>query len=356
MRDTNGAVNISAGTVPSHATRKDYVDGLIKATVLANNAKLDTDAPSTYPLGYSTFSTTSNGFPTSFATVETTRTGIASRSFQTVTASNNAIQWVRAETAGDTWGAWAKSATDAAATGSVAGLMSAADKAKLDAAATLATANTLAYRTSTGQLRATDFIVDNTPSATSHATNKAYVDGLVTAVATAHQQALGPAGSIAQTLDRRLVTGTAQTILTSGTMHVSAVWLPKGAVVNSATYLAATVVTGLTNRWYALYDASRNLLRTTADNTAAWAAGTYLTIPFSSAYTVPSDGLYYLGICEVATTPTATRGYATTGGAPMNTAPIMNGDTSAGLTNAASTPAVGSSIASQANMPYAYVS
>jgi hypothetical protein len=125
-----------------------------------------------------------------------------------------------------------------------------------------------------------------------------------------------PNGALAVTLDRRLITGTVVPALTSGTLRLSAVWLSKGTVVTNLTYLCGTAATSLTNRWFALFDGSRNLLRTTADNTATWNAGSILTLPLSSAYTVAADGLYYVGICEVATTPTAPRGIASTTGAP----------------------------------------
>ncbi len=163
-----------------------------------------------------------------------------------------------------------------------------------------------------------------------------------------------PAGALAVTMDRRLITGTVVPALTSGTLRLTAVWLPKGATVTSLTYLCGTAATALTNRWFALFDGSRNLLRTTADNTATWNAGSALTIPLSSTYAVPTDGLYYVGICEVATTPTALRGIASSTGAGIAIAPILNGDSSAALTNAASTPATAGTITASGNLPFAY--
>jgi len=164
-----------------------------------------------------------------------------------------------------------------------------------------------------------------------------------------------PAGALATTMDRRTVGGSSIAVVPSGTMRMTAIWLAKGTVVTSLTYLAGTVGVSVTNRWFALYDLSKNLLRTTADNAAAWAAGTTLTLPLSSAYTIPSDGLYYIGICEVATTTTALRGIVVSGNA-VGISPPLNGDGSTGLTNAASTPTPGPAITVSGNLPYAYVS
>ena len=164
-----------------------------------------------------------------------------------------------------------------------------------------------------------------------------------------------PAGALGTTMDRRTVASAALPAVASGTLRLTAIWLAKGAVVTSATYVAGTAATALTNRWFSLFDASRNLLKTTADNTAAWSAGAALTIPFSSTYTVPADGLYYVGITEVATTPTALRGMGGSSNA-IGIPPILNGDSSSGLTNAASTPATAAAITASGSIPFAYVS
>jgi len=171
----------------------------------------------------------------------------------------------------------------------------------------------------------------------------------------AAQSRFAPNGALAVTLDRRYVASSSIAAIPSGTMRLSAVWLPKGATVSSITYLSGAVPVGLTNRWFALLDASRNLLRTTADDTGAWSAGSTRTLNLSSAYVIPADGLYYIGFCEVATTVTALRGYGGSGNA-TGIAPITNGDGATGLTNAASTPATSPSLTAQGSTPYAYVS
>ena len=141
-------------------------------TLLANNAKLDTDAPSTWPLGVSYMSTTSNGFGVNFGTVHTTRTGISSRSTQWVLQSSANLMKIRAETGGDTWGAWSTINVDlVAATTSVTGLMSAFDKTKLDGANSSGTAGTLVRYSDGAGLFAV-----NTPTSGGHPTTKTYVD------------------------------------------------------------------------------------------------------------------------------------------------------------------------------------
>jgi len=164
-----------------------------------------------------------------------------------------------------------------------------------------------------------------------------------------------PTGALATTMDRRTVAGSSIPVVASGTMRMTAIWLAKGTVVTSVTYLAGATAAGLTNRWFALFDLAKNLLRTTSDNTATWAAGATLTLPLASTYTVPADGLYYIGICEVATTTTALRGIGASSNS-IGISPPLNGDGPTGLTNAASTPAAGPALTVSGNMPYAYVS
>lgn len=174
--------------------------------------------------------------------------------------------------------------------------------------------------------------------------------------ATPVQLQYAPTGALAQTMDRRTLGTSSLAALTSGTMLMTAAWLPAGAVVTSATFVSGgSGAAGLTNRWFALFDLSRNLIRATADNTAVWNPGTPLTIPFATTYTVPTDGLYYVGICEVATTPTTLRGIPTSPNT-IGLAPILNGTGSTGLTTAASTPTPGPALTVSSNLPYAHVS
>ena len=193
MRDSSG--NSQFGTVVlndapagvNHATRKDYVDAALAlkldtsanlVTYLGNNTKLDTDAPSTYPLGVSYMSTTDNGFNINYGTVMTVRTGITSRTFQLVFLSVSGAMSIRAASS-DTWGAFWKPAPDTVSTAGVTGLMPGTDKTKLDAATSNNTASTLVQRNSGGDISVRRVAVTDQPTTADQATRKDYVDGVV---------------------------------------------------------------------------------------------------------------------------------------------------------------------------------
>jgi hypothetical protein len=164
-----------------------------------------------------------------------------------------------------------------------------------------------------------------------------------------------PTGALGTTMDRRYTGSAALSPSTSGTMRLSAVWLPAGSVINSITYVAATAGTAITNRWFALFSPTRALLGTTADNTATWASGTALTSNLTTPYTVTTDGLYYVGICETGTTSTSLRGIVSSTNT-ISITPNLNGDIGSGtLTNAASTPNPAPSLVGNGSIPYAHV-
>ncbi|WP_028275223.1 BNR repeat-containing protein [Arthrobacter sp. I3] len=161
-----------------------------------------------------------------------------------------------------------------------------------------------------------------------------------------------PAGAIASTLDRRIISSTVLSPLTSGTLRLNALWLPKGTVVTSLTFLCGTGATTLTGRWFALYDGAGNKLRVTADDTTGWAAGVALTLNLSSAYTVPADGTYYAAICEVATACTSLRGVTGNSNA-MSLPPALAANGAAGLTTASTAP-TSTALTGVAWLAYAY--
>jgi len=157
----------------------------LKLDVTANRAQQTavrpaTDPPSAFPLGLSYFGAgTADGYPAGLCTVATIRNAV-SRTTQTATGKIAADVWVRTETdvpAADSWTAWNKQATTDAATGSAAGLMSAADKAKLDAATAAATDGTLVTRYNGGETNFKGVYLSAAPVSASHATRKDYVDG-----------------------------------------------------------------------------------------------------------------------------------------------------------------------------------
>lgn len=174
--------------------------------------------------------------------------------------------------------------------------------------------------------------------------------------------ALAPAAALAETIPRsgggfnaNLTTG-----LATGTLRLCAIKLYQGQEITSISFLSGSqAAAGSSHLWFALYDASRSKLAVTADDTAAspWGSNTVKTMALSpSSYVVSATGLYYLGICIVATTiPTFHGASADTilNGIP----PILVGNTTdVGLTDPASAPLTAGLITASNNRAYGYVS
>lgn len=125
----------------------------------------------------------------------------------------------------------------------------------------------------------------------------------------------------------RLDSGT-NGVITSGTLYLVPIYLTAGQVVSSITFVAgSTALAASTNKWFGLYDSSRNLLAATADDTSnAWALNTAKTLNIAniasgpaSSFTATYSGLHYLSLSVSATTvPTITSG--TTANGPIATA------------------------------------
>lgn len=151
------------------------------------------------------------------------------------------------------------------------------------------------------------------------------------------------------------------TALLSGRLTLGTIGLRAGDVIRTATFLSATtaLATG-TNQWFALFDANRNRVAITNDDTStAWAANTAKTLTFATPYEVPDTGLYYLGIMVAATTVPTLAGIghlAGPGAVIANLPPIQCGSADTGLTNPASCPAQATTLTALAVVPYAYVS
>lgn len=108
----------------------------------------------------------------------------------------------------------------------------------------------------------------------------------------------GPTGALAETLPRHSVT-TASSGLAPGTLYVRSIALGAGTrVSNISVITGATAVTGLNHGWYVLLDSNRNVLAVTADQTTGvWTTiNTQYTVAVAAPYTVPTTGLYYVGV------------------------------------------------------------
>lgn len=152
----------------------------------------------------------------------------------------------------------------------------------------------------------------------------------------------GTTGSLAETLDRNYLTEVNTSALSSGRLQLQAIWLTAGMRISSISFCSATtaLATG-TNQLFGLFDVNRNLLATTNNDTStAWAANSIKTLSLTSAYVVPSTGLYYLGIMIAATTvPTLKGSTALTATQLHATTPIICGTSTTGLTTALPNPA-----------------
>lgn len=211
IRDSNGNLNANGFFTPSGGTqsvyahsltRKDYVDGLIAQQVTLagelGSSDLNTiTTPGDYYASGGANATIANNYPFNGAVGTLSVRRFHSSSIwvtQTLTIWSKNEVWVRSANSSTGWTAWMLQATTsyvdaktwsgadittgtinpariANATSSLDGLMSKADKAKLDGASSASTANTIMMTDSAGRFRV------NTPSASTDATNKAYVDG-----------------------------------------------------------------------------------------------------------------------------------------------------------------------------------
>lgn len=152
---------------------------------------------------------------------------------------------------------------------------------------------------------------------------------------------LGPTGTLAETFPRALAT-TNTSALTSGTLFLHGIYLTAGQLVSNIGIISATTAAGTpTNYFFALYDGARALRAQSANQTTtAWAANTAKTLAMTSAYRVPTSGMYYIGLMVTATTvPTIHGGPAKANAVVSSTIPILHGNSTTGLTTALPDPA-----------------
>ena len=128
---------------------------------------------------------------------------------------------------------------------------------------------------------------------------------------------------------------------TSGQLILQAIWLPAGMVISNLVAMSGTTASATqTNRWMALYDSSRNLLRQSTDQTTtALAANTLYTAPITS-FTTTYSGIHYIGLMTTATTVNSWVGATAAANAAIrNQAPILTGTSTTALTTTAPNPA-----------------
>lgn len=164
---------------------------------------------------------------------------------------------------------------------------------------------------------------------------------------------LARTGAVAETFSRA-GTPISAVATTSGNGIYAAINLVQGQVINNIGLVTnSTAAVTPTHAVAGIFSPAKAKLATSADLlTAAWAANTEVVVPLTAPFTVPVDGVYYIGFEIVAGTPPTLSGVA--GQAALNAlAPVVAfGDTTA-LTTALPATATVSAGASQI---YAYVS
>lgn len=174
----------------------------------------------------------------------------------------------------------------------------------------------------------------------------------------AHSAYLKPTGSLYETVSRIDGTFGNSGALTSQTLRMVAISLPKGLVVTSISVLSGTTALSAgTNQWFALFDSSRVALKITGDDTStAWNANTIKTLNLTSTFTTTYAGLHYIGIMVKATTAPSLI-CSSTSSVATALAPSLGGNTSdAALTTPVSVGFTAGAISASGAMAYAYVS
>ena len=175
-------------------------------------------------------------------------------------------------------------------------------------------------------------------------------------------QALGFGGagvSVAETVPRWSLTGSYTN--TSGTLRVVAVYLYAGQVVNNITFATYTTAgAGVSGTWGGLFTLSGStatlVAATAQQGLSSLAASTYFTWPIaqiaagaSTSYTVPTTGIYYVGVCITATTPPTISG-AVAMTANNSAVPLL----SLLITGSTNPPTIGTTSGASASAQMAY--
>lgn len=179
-------------------------------------------------------------------------------------------------------------------------------------------------------------------------------------IQTMEQFALAPANVLAETFPRVGTVLNNTSLLVSGRLHLTAIWLPKNMLITSISYMAAQTGAGTpTNQWFTLLNSSLVHLRSTIDDTTtAWAIRTVKTLALSSTFLTTYTGLHHVGIVVAATTvPTITGIITVTASATaaMEIVPAVNGSSTTGLTGPVADSTVASAITGQISVPWAWL-
>jgi hypothetical protein len=123
---------------------------------------------------------------------------------------------------------------------------------------------------------------------------------------------IGGNTAVAETVTRTMLNASLSPA--TGTLRVNAVYLTAGTVVNNISFnTTGTAAASVTGTWGGIFTASGTTLTlvaaTAQQGVSSLAATTLFTWPIatiasgsSSTYTVPSTGIYYIGVCITAST------------------------------------------------------
>jgi hypothetical protein len=176
--------------------------------------------------------------------------------------------------------------------------------------------------------------------------------------------ALGPAGTIAESFPRATTAATSSACPTAtGVMYMTAVYIPAGVTITSISFMnGGTALATGTHQIFGLYDDNsgtssgtpRALLRGTSDDTStAWAGTTAKTLNLTSTYTTTRSGFYYVGVLIAATTiPTLACQNPAQQAAISTVAPILHGTTGSALT---ALPNPAAALAANSLSPYCWL-
>lgn len=173
-----------------------------------------------------------------------------------------------------------------------------------------------------------------------------------------------PATGLAETFGRTRAT-TTSAALTSGTLYLTAIYLPAGITATNLTMgVSGTAKTGGTHGWYVLANSARSVVAVTADKTdAATTWGTtnaFQTVAFNTPYAVTTAGLYYVGVMVAQTAgsmPTFVVSSDPVNIYLNNTAPIIYGSSNTAQTTPPSLATTLTAITATAGYNfYAYIS
>ena len=117
--------------------------------------------------------------------------------------------------------------------------------------------------------------------------------------------------------DRALATGAVA--LTSGTLRAVSCPLAAGTQIAAVIGGATVAGVGMTHGWYLIWDRTLALVAQTADVPASFQATGLIQVALTATYTVPTTGVYLLGVlCTTGTSMPTMLGSSTGGGAGTN--------------------------------------